>query len=90
VLDRLLSTLEEGGIHTPTQLAGQLGVSDRLVEQMLADLSHMGYLRPVSNAGCQTLPNGNSGPCADCALAGACVTNGPSNRVWVLTDKAFR
>ncbi len=81
MLDRLLSTLEEGGIHTPTQLAGQLGVSERLVEHMLTNLSHMGYLRPISNLTCQ---------CANCSLAGTCVRDGSGSQVWALTDRAFR
>lgn len=87
MLDRLLSTLEEGGIHMPSQLAGQLGVSERLVEQMLADLSHMGYLRPISDLTCQTSPSKEPGPCADCSLAGTCVGDGSGGQVWALTDK---
>jgi hypothetical protein len=90
VLDRLLSMLEEGGIHTPSQLAGQLEVSERLVEHMLTDLSQMGYLRPVSNLTCQTFPSKESGPCADCSLAGTCVGDGSGSQVWALTDKVFR
>ncbi len=90
MLDRLLSTLGEGGIHTPTQLASQLGVSEKLVEHMLTDLSHMGYLRPVSNLTCQTSLTKECGPCADCSLAGTCVGGGSGSQVWALTDKAFR
>jgi hypothetical protein len=91
VLQRLLHTLAEGGIHTPAQLADQLGVSERLVEHMLADLSRMGYLRSVSDGPCQPVPNGdNTGPCDACPLSTACAVCEPGSRVWALTQKAFR
>jgi hypothetical protein len=91
VLERLLSTLAEGGIHTPADLANQLDVSERLVEHMLADLSRMGYLRSVSNGPCQALPNGDhTGPCAGCPLSSGCAVCEPGSRVWALTQKAFR
>lgn len=91
MLERLLYTLAEGGIHTPAELADQLDVSERLVEHMLADLSRMGYLRSVSSGPCQTLPNGDhTGPCAGCPLSNACAVCEPGSRVWALTQKAFR
>lgn len=82
--------LATGGVHTPTELASDLGVSESLLEQMLADLSHMGYLRPVSNPTCPTAPNGHSTPCAQCSLSNTCAVTGPGARVWTLTDKALR
>jgi len=90
VLDRLLGILTAGGIHTPDRLASQLGVSEQLVDQMLADLSRMGYLRSISSATYQALPDGETGACADCALAGTCSAGEPEGRVWALTQKAFR
>ncbi len=84
--------LGEGGVHTPAELANRLDVSDRLVEQMLADLSRMGYLRSVSSGTCQTLPNGAGAPepCGDCPLSGTCAVCEPGGQVWALTQKAFR
>ena len=91
MLERLLSTLAEGGIHTPADLADQLDVSERLVEHMLADLSRMGYLRTVANGPCQALPSGDhTGPCGGCPLSNACAVCEPGSRVWALTQKAFR
>jgi hypothetical protein len=91
-----LSLLAAGGVHTPTELASDLGVSGSLLEQMLADLSHMGYLRPVSNPTCPTVPNGHSthyigqsAHCAQCPLSSTCAVVGPDARVWTLTDKAL-
>jgi hypothetical protein len=90
VLERLLSLLATGGVHTPAELAAELGVSESLLEQMLADLSRMGYLRPVFNPTCLPSPNGHSTPCAECPLVSTCAVTGPGTRVWTLTDKALR
>jgi hypothetical protein len=90
VLERLLSLLAAGGAHSLTELASELGVSQSLLEQMLADLSRMGYLRPVLNPTCPPSPNGHSAPCAECPLVSTCAVAGPGARVWTLTDKALR
>jgi len=82
--------LREGGVHTPVELANRLDVSEKLVENMLADLSRMGYLRSVSSGTCQTLPPDSSGPCGDCPLSGTCAVCEPGSQVWALTEKAFR
>jgi DeoR/GlpR family transcriptional regulator of sugar metabolism len=90
VLKQLLGMLEEGGIHTPAELADRLDVSERLVESMLADLSQMGYLRSVSGGPCAASPNTVPEPCADCPLSSACAVCEPGSQVWALTQKAFR
>ena len=96
-MDQLLSLLKKGGVHTPGELAARLGVTESLVDQMLADLSRMGYLRPASGLTCQTSPphksslgNGSSAHCAECPLVSDCAAGGPGGRVWTLTDKAFQ
>jgi hypothetical protein len=86
VLDRLLDTLAGGGVYTPGKLARRLGVSEALVKHMLVDLSHMGYLRSVSEAGCQPTPD-DAPACTNCALSTACAVRGPSGQVWTLADK---
>jgi hypothetical protein len=90
VLERLLCLLARGGVHTPAELAAELGVSESLLEQMLADLSRMGYLRPVLNPTCLPSPNGHSVLCAQCPLSSTCAVAGSGARVWTLTDKALR
>jgi hypothetical protein len=91
-----LSLLATGGVHTPAELAGELGVSEGLLEQMLADLSRMGYLRLASSPTCPPLPNGHFvpnghfAPCAQCPLSSTCAVTGPGTRVWTLTDKALQ
>jgi hypothetical protein len=86
LLDRLLDTLAGGGVYTPDQLARRLGVSEALVKHMLVDLSRMGYLRCLSEAGCHPAPD-DAPACADCALSTACAVRGPVGQVWALADK---
>jgi hypothetical protein len=87
MLERLLSLLRSGGLHTPAGLARELGVSAGLVEHMLADLARMGYLRPVAGAACAASDGGETGGCAGCSLAAACAAGRPGGRVWALTEK---
>ena len=80
MLERLLSLLGRGGVHSYADLARQLDVSEELLEQMLEDLARMGYLRPVAD-GC-------AAHCADCPLAKTCAIGGPT-QVWTLTEKGI-
>ena len=79
VLKRLLRLVAKGGVHSYATLAGQLGVSTGLLEQMLRDLARMGYIAPVGGA-CDT------SQCHHCPLGGSCATDTQGN-VWVLTAK---
>jgi hypothetical protein len=81
MLDRLLSLVGQGGVHSYTDLARQLNVTVELVEQMLQDLARMGYLRPVAD-GCEA-------HCASCPTANACNMIG-SMRMWTLAEKGQR
>ena len=81
MLERLLSLVGQGGVHRYADLACQLGVSEELLEQMLQDLTRMGYLRPVAD-GCEPR-------CSGCLLAKSCAIGG-STRVWALTEKGRR
>ena len=74
----LIRAIAEGQAHSQIELAGRLGVSEGLVEQMLEDLVRMGYLTP--------LKAGYAGQCAACPLAKTCIV-GPPRRAWVLTEK---
>ena len=79
MLEQLLNRLASGGTHTPESLARNLGVSRDMVDRMIADLAHLGYLR-AAEGGCDT-------KCAGCPSAGACAIGGPQ-QIWTLTDKA--
>lgn len=96
-MDQLLSLLATGGVHTRGELATRLGVTEGLLDQMLTDLSRMGYLRPVSDLTCRTSPahrsplgNEHSVRCAGCPLSGTCAIGEPGGRVWVLRDREER
>ena len=81
MLDRLLSLVGQGGVHSYTDLARQLDVTEKLLEQMLQDLARMGYLRRV---GIDYEEN-----CTSCPLSNVC-TAGRSGQVWALTERGWR
>ncbi len=90
MLERLLDLLASGGVHTPGELAACLGVSDGLLDQMLTDLSRMGYLRQVGDVediACASSPAAPSSRCGGCSLVGTCAVGKSGGRVWALTDK---
>jgi Mn-dependent DtxR family transcriptional regulator len=78
MLERLLSLVGQGGVHSYADLARQLDVTEELLDQMLQDLARMGYLRSVAD-GCEA-------HCAGCPMAETCAIGGPT-RVWALTEK---
>ncbi len=90
MLEQLLDLLATGGVHTPGELAARLGVSDGLLDQMLADLSRMGYLRQVGDMACSPSPDAPSGRCGGCRLAEACAAGKSGGRVWALSDRILR
>ena len=89
MLERLLDLLATGGVHTPGELAARLGVTDGLIDQMLADLSRMGYLRQVGDMACSPSPGTSTGACGGCSLASTCAVGKSGGRVWALTGKAL-
>jgi len=80
MLRELIGVIAEGQLHSQTELARRLGVSEGLVERMLEDLARMGYLEPI--AGC-------ADQCVACPLAKMCIVGHP-RRAWVLRDKGRR
>ena len=82
MLMQLLRLVAEGDVHSYATLAGQLGVSTGLLEQMLQDLARMGYIAPVGGA-CDT------SQCHHCPLGGSCATDAQGH-VWILTEKGMQ
>jgi predicted ArsR family transcriptional regulator len=78
MLNKLLELLRSGGTHRVADLARALETTPQLVELMLEDLVHMGYLRQTGGQCGQS--------CAGCSLAGLCAA-GEGGRVWALTEK---
>jgi hypothetical protein len=81
MLTRLLEILNEGGVRTLADLACELDVGEALVEQMLLDLTRLGYLQCISTE-CNAR-------CAGCPMADLCAIAG-SGRVWALTEAGRR
>jgi hypothetical protein len=79
MLDTLLKILRDGGTHQVGDLARELDTTYELVEAMLEDLVHMGYLRQV-RAECGEA-------CGSCPLSGLCAA-GEAGRMWALTAEA--
>ena len=78
MLEQLLKMVATGGIHSYTQLARDLNVSEALLEQMLENLERMGYLQRM-DAACDS-------HCDHCGVSTNCTVRGPE-RTWELTDK---
>ncbi len=80
MIEQLLQLVAEGGVHSYSDLAKRLSVSQPLLEMMLEDLARRGYLRAVGN-GCED-------HCSGCAMGG-CSIAGPGH-LWALTEKGSR
>ena len=77
MLKHLLSILGQSSSQSKADLAHQLGVSKETVEQMIAQIVSLGYLRVVDRT------------CDGCPLASTYATKG-SCRLWALTEKGAR
>jgi hypothetical protein len=80
MLERLLSLVAEGGVHSYEDLTKELSVSEPLLEAMLEDLARLGYLRAV-NDGCE-------GQCQACPMGGCSISG--AGRLWTLSAKGAR
>lgn len=81
MLDRILTLLDEGVVQSKADLARRLGAGEDAVEQMIAHLVSLGYLRTVDSS-CDAA-------CSGCPMAGGCSTQ-PAGRLWTLTEKGTR
>jgi DNA-binding MarR family transcriptional regulator len=83
MLERILRELVEGHVQSQTELANRLGVSEEMVEQMLADLQRMGYLT-IEARGC------DQNACANCPLTPEGCAAEQQLRGWILTERGRR
>jgi predicted ArsR family transcriptional regulator len=82
VLQQILRLISQRGVDRQDQLAMQLGVSDELVAEMLAQLAKRGYLTEAELCATGTA-------CESCGLSQACGAT-RALRIWSLTDKGLR
>jgi DNA-binding IscR family transcriptional regulator len=80
MLEQLLRSIAQGGIHSYQDLAQQLSISQPMLEAGLEDLARLGYLR--------SLDDGCGEQCSACPV-GHCSVTGPG-RLWSLTEKGGR
>jgi len=81
MLFELLEMLRSGGTHTLKDMARQLDVSEMLVQSMIHELVHLGYLKLAA----QSCP----GSCEGCPTASCCAI-GLEGRLWTLTEVGRR
>jgi hypothetical protein len=82
---QLLAILNDGRLHTTTELASRLQVSEELVRAMADDLTQHGYLLRVQS---DCVP-----ACSGCSLAGLCagLASAPSSgQLFSLTARGRR
>ncbi len=78
-LDQLLDRLARGHIHYLDALASELAIERDLLEHMLLQLEHSGYVERV-RLDC-------THACAGCAQA---CSHAPSGRMWQVTPSGLR
>ena len=77
----MLTVISEAAVQSKSDLARRLSVSEEAVEQMIAHLVSLGYLRTVDSS-CDAA-------CTGCPIAGGCSTQ-DAGRLWTLTEKGRR
>ena len=78
MFEQLLKHIQGGGTTSVAALARQLAVSEALVEQMLAELERLGYLRAVDSCG--------QAGCTGCPQSAACQPR-RAVRLWEVNEK---
>jgi hypothetical protein len=78
MLERLLLLIAAGGTHTVDGLARKLGLTQPLIEAMIAKLEQLGYLQGVPHA-CGASCQG----CPSSSMCGAVA----SGHIWSLSEK---
>ena len=79
MLMHLLLQIADGGNLSRSELSRRLNIRNELSEQMLLDLSRMGYIESVDGT-CAT------SRCTHCLFSGECTSINKGKR-WVLTRK---
>ena len=78
MLEQILKQIQQGGAASLPAMARQLKVSEALVEQMLAELTRLGYLRLLEPC--------NQGACTRCPQHSDCSTRRPA-KTWTIVKE---
>lgn len=84
MLMKILKRLSEGGIYSNKLMAKELAVDESLVEQMITQLQHMGYIEKENMGNC------SSGcDCGSSSKKGSCCSsnNNIEINIWKITKK---
>lgn len=87
MLIRILKKLTEGGIYSNSSMARELGIDEGIVEQMIIQLQHKGYIEKDSMDCC---PQGCGCGSKECTKKSSCCGSNSSNAsvsIWRVTDK---
>lgn len=81
MLRKLINVLSKDKIYLDSMLANQLGVGEKMVRQLLHELSRLGYVENI-------VPALTFSRCNDCASQCNCAKIPENKRaVWMLTEK---
>lgn len=86
MLKKVLRALVSGSVDSFSDIARSLDVDKGVVEQIIAQLVQMGYLKAVENSSCDSGSCGGS--CSGCACSGG--ESSVQNRFYSLTEKGLK
>lgn len=86
MLIKILKRLTEGGVYSNSSMARELGIDEGLVEQMIIQLQHKGYIEKDSMDCCsESCGCGNKGCTKKSSCCGS--NSNVSVNIWKITDK---
>jgi hypothetical protein len=82
MLMKVLKRLAQGGLYSNKSMAKELGVDEGLVEQMITQLQHLGYIEKDNLSNC---PSG----CGCCSTKSSCCgdKHNIDINLWKITEK---
>lgn len=86
MLMKILKRLAQGGMYSNKSVAKELGIDEGLIEQMITQLEHLGYIeRDSMNNHLSSCGDG----CSSCSTksSSCCSSNNINISIWKLTDK---
>lgn len=83
MLMKVLKKLFDGGLYSNNTIARELNVDEGLVEHMIIQLQHMGYIEKEENKGGACSCSG----CSPSKKASCCSSSNVRIGMWTLTQK---
>lgn len=86
MLMKILRRLAQGGMYSNKSVAKELGIDEGLVEQMIMQLEHLGYIEKDSMNNPLTSCGDGCGSCSTKSSC-CCNSNNINISIWKLTNK---